>query len=136
MIEILLQRLHPEARLPRRTAENSIALDIYAHLLTEHGAASKSMIPPRTVKSIPTGWAIRAAVSLAEGSLALAQFASCSDLALKRTLTVACPFNAPNQEALEVLLYNGGYDAQWVQHGERIAHLIVVSGHQSYVGAV
>lgn len=144
MIPVYFKRLHPEARLPLRATPGSIGLDLFAHLLTEHGAETKSMIPSRTVKAIPTGLAIEppqqhlttqlgplAATSVAVPTPQyLVQVVSRSGMALRQTLWVA---NAPGiidpdyRGELVVLLYNGsGHETQWIRHGDRIAQLILV----------
>lgn len=135
MIELFLRRLHPEARLPTKATEFSIGLDLFAHLLTEHGADSKSMIPPRTVKAIPTGLAIEPPIPSGLYDVGdprreqwLVQVVSRSGMALNQSMWVA---NAPGiidpdyRGELMVLLYNGGHETQWVRHNDRIGQLIL-----------
>jgi len=135
MISINLRRLHPEARLPVQATPGSIGLDLFAHLLTDYGKETKSLIPPSNVKAIPTGWEIEPPIPSGLYDVGdprreqfLVQVMSRSGLALNRNLFVA---NAPGiidpdyRGELMVLLYNGGYQSEYVQHGDRIAQLVV-----------
>lgn len=135
MIPVYFKRLHPEARLPLRTFPGSIGLDIFAHLLTEKNAESKSMIPPRTVKAVPTGFSIEPpavehgpGVGDRSGNQWLVQVVSRSGLALNTVFVANAPgiIDPDYRGELMVLLYNGGHEAHWVRHGERIAQLILV----------
>lgn len=142
MIKVSFKRLHPEARLPIQATPGSIGLDLFAHLLTEHGSETKSMIPSLTVKAIPTGLAIeppQVSHTIKPGFAGigeavptpqyLVQVVSRSGLALNQNVFVA---NAPGiidpdyRGELKVLLYNGSHQTHWVRHGDRIAQLILV----------
>src|SRR5687768_9205745 len=55
MIELKFKRLHLEARLPRNWSAESVGYDVHAHLISETGRMSKTLIPPNNVRNIPTG---------------------------------------------------------------------------------
>lgn len=115
--------LHPDAKLPRRATPESIGADVYAYLKTEHGRPNKLVIPPGTTRMVPSG-----IVAVAQPPFSIL-VCSRSGLAAERTLFVT---NAPGvvdpdyRGEIKVLLHNAGTTNQWIEHGDRIAQLILV----------
>lgn len=117
------KRLSPDVKTPYRASREAVGYDLYAYCLTESGRPNKLLIPPRTVRAIPTGLII-----LPPSGYSLF-VAPRSGLAKERTLFVA---NAPGiidpdyRGETMVLLYNGGHESQYVQHEDRIGQLLVL----------
>lgn len=115
---VLLRRLDPRAVLPQRMTSLAAGLDLSACL--PDGAPIELAAGGRTL--IPTGWAIAVAPGYE------AQVRPRSGLALRHGLTV---LNAPGtidadyRGELRVLLVNLGTDPVRIEHGARIAQLIV-----------
>lgn len=156
MISIKFKKLHPEAKLPQQMTSGSLGLDLFAHLLDHRGQPSKQVLPPNNVRLIPTGLAIEPPQRnrvMASGPhvtawqhyrdqvvelepIYLVQVVSRSGLAKDYHIFVA---NAPGiidpdyRGELKVLLYNGGPTTQYVQHGMRIAQLILVRSEYAQV---
>jgi dUTP pyrophosphatase len=113
-----LRRLDPRAELPRRMTSLAAGLDLSACLPDgdpiEIAAGERALIP--------TGWAIAVAPGYE------AQVRPRSGLALRHGLTV---LNAPGtidadyRGELRVLLVNLGRERVIVEHGSRIAQLVV-----------
>src|SRR5262249_50907264 len=104
--------------------DEAAGLDLFAFLLDRDGRPSKSLIPGHTVKAIPTGIACKPP----SGHVGLV--CSRSGLAKERCLFVA---NAPGvvdpdyTGEIQVLLFNGGPGAQYIEHEQRVAQLLVVA---------
>jgi dUTP pyrophosphatase len=115
---VLLRRLDPRAVLPRRMSSLAAGLDLSACL--PNGAPIELAAGGRAL--IPTGWAIAVAPGFE------AQVRPRSGLALRHGLTV---LNAPGtidadyRGELRVLLVNLGPEPVRIEHGARIAQLIV-----------
>lgn len=137
---VKFKKLHPEAKLPFQATAGSLGLDIYAHLLDERGRPNKAIVPPNCVRAITTGLEIEPPQqNYIENPrwdkmpelepLWLVQIVSRSGLAKDYCLFVA---NAPGiidpdyRGELKVLLYNGGHTSQYIEHGMRIAQIILV----------
>jgi dUTP pyrophosphatase len=114
-----LRRLDPAATMPERMSELAAGFDLSACL---PGGATELSPGGRTL--IPTGWA----VALDPGYEA--QVRPRSGLALRHGLTV---LNAPGtidadyRGELKVLLVNLGTEAVRIEHGTRIAQLVVAA---------
>lgn len=119
--ELQVLRLHPEAKMPIRALPQAAGLDIHAYKLTESGRPAKYVLPPRFTVSVSTGIALRpppghCLLCLSRSGLA------------QRSVFVA---NAPGlidpdyTGEILVLLYNGGVEVQWIEHGQRIAQILV-----------
>lgn len=119
---VKFKKLHPDAKIPQSYTEESVGLDLHAFLQTENGRKNNMLIPPRTVRNVPTGLQVEAPRKY------FLVVCSRSGLA-KNGLFVA---NAPGiidpdyRGEIKVLLYNGGYEAYYVQHEQRIAQLILL----------
>jgi dUTP pyrophosphatase len=116
MPEVLLRRLHPAAVLPRRMTDAAAGYDLHACL------PEPLLLAPGTHARVPTGWALAIPVGF-EG-----QVRPRSGLAFRHGVTV---LNAPGtidadyRGELAVLLVNLGREAFRIEHGERVAQLVV-----------
>lgn len=125
---IQLKRLHPEASLPFRATSESAGWDFAACLISESHRPIKRLISARTTVSIPTGWAI--CPPLGFMSLVLSRSGMAGE---SPPLFVA---NSPGlidpdyTGEIKILLYNGGFNAAYVEHGQRIAQIIFVECHR------
>jgi hypothetical protein len=94
---------------------------IHAHLLTESGRESKRLIPPREIREIPT-----------EESFTFGEFAllvADRDMAIRCLWPAGCPvvlLPSIDHEPLRIQMYNGGLEPQWIEHGQRIAGLVML----------
>lgn len=122
-VALKITKIHPDAKLPRIATPESIGADVYAYLKTESGRANKLVIPPGTTRMVPTG-----VVGLAQPPFSIL-VCSRSGLAASRALFVT---NSPGvidpdyRGEIKILLHNGGFENQWIEHGDRIAQLILV----------
>lgn len=150
MIKFQLKPLHAKAIEPTRGTPLSLGLDLYALAVREDGNDSRIILPPRTTRAIPTGWAIcppqpTSFATAVNGVLVdppntvwLPAVCSRSGLA-KRSIFVA---NAPGiidpdyRGEIQVLLYNGGVETYYIEHGDRIAQLIAIQASLSTVELV
>lgn len=120
---LLIKRKHPDAKLPYRGTENSVGLDLYACLIADSGRPNTMLIPPKTTRGVPTGLI----VAPPEGYALFV--CSRSGLAKEHSLFVT---NAPGvidpdyRGEVMVLLYNGGHEAYYVRHGDRVGQLIAL----------
>ena len=118
-----LKKLHPDVNDPIRTTEKAVGYDLYAYCKTESDRPNKILIPPRATRAIPTGLIIVPPVGY---SIFLS---SRSGMARDRSIFVP---NAPAiidpdyRGELTVLLYNGGIESHYVQHGDRVGQMILL----------
>lgn len=129
---IHFKRLHPEATMPTRGSPGSVGLDLYAHLLTEQGRPNTALIPPRTTKNIPTGLAVLVPTTVSKdlnSARWYAQVVSRSGMAANSIFVANAPgiIDPDYTGELKVLLYNGGHEAHYVKHGDRIAQLLLTA---------
>lgn len=116
MPQVLLQRLHPEAVVPRRMTDAAAGHDLHACL------PEPIVIQPGARVRVPTGWALAIPAGY-EG-----QVRPRSGLAFRHGVTV---LNAPGtidadyRGELAVLLVNLGQEPFTIAHGDRIAQLVV-----------
>lgn len=122
MIEVKFAKMHPDAIIPRRYSDGAVGYDLHAHILTEQDRPSKSIIPPNSTVNIGTGLLIE------PPPLHFLMVLPRSGLG-KYSISVA---NSPGlidpdyRGEVRVLVYNGSYVNYWVEHGMRIAQLIVL----------
>ena len=120
-MQLGFKKLHHEAILPRRWSDEAVGWDVHACLVSETGRSNTAIIPTRNTRNISTGLLIEPP----PGYCVIV--ASRSGLAAK-SLWVA---NAPGiidpdyRGELRVLLYNGGLEAYYVRHQERIAQIFL-----------
>jgi dUTP pyrophosphatase len=115
--------LASDAKLPLRVYPSDAGWDVFAYILTKEGRPSSIMVPARDTRSIPT----KIAIMPPEGYFTT--ICSRSGLAKTRAVFVA---NAPAvvdpgyRGEIPVILFNGGSSPYWVQHGDRVAQLVVL----------
>lgn len=122
MLTIKFRRLHPDAKLPKRWSDEAVGLDIYAHLRTEEGRANNMVLPPRNTRNVPTGLQIETP----PGHFCLV--CSRSGLAKLSIFVTNGPgiIDPDYRGELQVLLYNGSHETQWIKDGDRIAQLVTL----------
>ena len=122
MIELKFKKLHPAAHLPKTWSEHAVGYDIHALLLSENGHTLRKLIPPCSTINVPTGLACEPppghyVLVLPRSGLG------------KHSITIT---NSPGlidpdfRGEISVLVYNGSYINQWIEHDQRIAQLIIV----------
>ena len=114
-------RLDPRAKLPLRGTPDSIGFDVHALLLSESGRPISRMVPQKNTIAIPTGLIVRPPPGY------YIQVASRSGLAMNSLFVANAPgiIDPDYSGELRILLFNGGYETQYVQHEWRIAQLIL-----------
>ena len=120
MPELCVRRLSPHASLPRRMTEGAAGYDLAACLPDGHSVC----IEPGRWTTVPTGVAMAIPVGY-EG-----QVRPRSGLAVRRGVTV---LNAPGtidadyRGEVKVILINHGREPFVVEHGDRIAQLVIAA---------
>jgi dUTP pyrophosphatase len=119
---IQILKLRPDAQLPTKATSGSIGYDIRAYLVSESGHPTKRLLPPRVTTSIPTGIALKAPT----GRVLL--ICSRGGLAQRSIFVPNAPGIVDEDYTGEifVLLYNGSFESHWVEHGQRIAQIMVI----------
>lgn len=141
MTTLLFTRMFPDVLAPRLGTPNSVGADIHAYCKTETGRPSKIMIPAKATRAIPTGLVVAVPQSVpVAGYVAPEPMAifvcSRSGLAREKSIFVT---NSPGiidpdyRGEILVLLYNGGHEAHYVQHDDRIAQLVLVPTPRPYL---
>lgn len=119
---VKIQRLHPEAKIPKRWSNGAVGYDLHAFLLSESNRPIRAAVAPRSTSNIPTGLS----VECPDGFFLFV--CPRSGLA-KHSLTVT---NSPGlidpdyRGEIRVLMYNGGHQTYWIEHEMRIAQLIIM----------
>lgn len=117
-MRIAFARLHPEARLPERMSAEAAGLDLCACL----GAGGTIELPPGGRALVPTGLQLQLSPGY-EG-----QVRPRSGLALRHGITL---LNSPGtidadyRGELGVVLVNLGQHPFVIQHGDRVAQLVI-----------
>ena len=116
------KKLHPDAILPRRWSDDAVGFDVHAYLLSDTNRRNTRLIPPNNTANIPTGLLIQPP----PGFMVLV--CSRSGLAAKSIFVVNGPgiIDPDYRGELRVLLYNGGIEAHYVQHEDRIAQILLM----------
>lgn len=116
------KKLHPLAQIPKRWSSEAVGLDVHALLISETGRYNKTVVPPHSTVNVGTGLAFEPPPGC---------FVFCvprSGLG-KYSISVT---NSPGtidpdyRGELRVLVYNGSVHNFWIEHGMRIAQLIVM----------
>lgn len=135
-MELLVKKLHPDATAPKRMLGAAVGYDLFAYIKQAEGRPSRAIVPPHTVKIIPTGVCCMLRLTPTTSSVPYLQVTSRGSLT-KRCLSVA---NAPGivdpdyTGEIFVLLMNSGYETQYIAHGDRVAQLVVAyAAHPSIV---
>lgn len=121
-IMLKITKLHPDAKLPRVATPESIGADVYAYCKSEALRPLKMVVPPNTTRMIPTG------------IIAVAQPPFCIFVCSRSGLAKESLFviNAPGvvdpdyRGEIKILLHNAGTQNHWVEHGDRIAQLVLL----------
>lgn len=121
-IMLKITKLHKDAKLPRVATPESIGADVYAYCKSETGREIKMVIAPGTTRMIPTG------------IIAVAQPPFCIFVCSRSGLAKESLFviNAPGvvdpdyRGEIKILLHNAGGGNHWVEHGDRIAQLVLL----------
>lgn len=115
-------RKSSSVKLPERGSLEAVGFDLRAHLLTEKGVPSKRMIPRQNTVAIPTGLVVKPPKGF------YVQICSRSGLALRSVFVANAPgiIDPDYTGELMVLLYNGGFETQWIEHDNRIAQMILM----------
>ena len=122
MIRIKFAKLYIDATLPRRWSPDAVGYDIHAYLKTEQDRPTKRVVAPNWTVNIPTGLTME---------IPRTHFGFvCPRSGLgKDSISVT---NSPGiidpdfRGELCVLVYNGSYQNHWVEHGDRIAQLVIM----------
>lgn len=118
-MNVKVKKLHPEAVIPTFGSAEAAGCDLYANLAEEGGAV---VIQPGTKHFIKTGIAM--AIPQGYGGFLYAR----SGLACKQGLRPAnCVgvIDSDYRGELIVALYNDAAEARTVNHGDRIAQLVI-----------
>ena len=120
--QLKFKKLHPQAHLPKTWSEHAVGFDLHALLLSENGHMLRKVIPPCSTVNVPTGLAVEPPPG--HYLLVLPQ----SGLAKHSISVTNSPglINPDYRGEIMVLVYNGSYVNQWIEHDQRIAQLIVV----------
>lgn len=116
------KKLYPQAQIPKAWSPGAIGYDVHAYLLSEKGHATKRVVPAHSTVNIGTGLLI-------EPPPGFFIFVCPRSGLGKYSISVT---NSPGiidpdyRGEVRVLVYNGGYDNFWVEHGMRIAQLVVM----------
>src|SRR5215472_13564179 len=110
--QLRVYKKDPRAKLPVRSPESAIGLDVFAFLLTESGRPSSRAIHLKGVTSIPTGLIVQPPPGY------FIQTCSRSGLAQRGVFVANSPgvIDPDYTGELFVLLFNGGYETQYVAH--------------------
>lgn len=120
--KVAITKIHDDAQLPTLGTSESIGADVYAYLKTDSGRTNKLVIPPNTTRAVPTG-----IVAFAQPPFSLF-VASRSGMAMKALFVTNAPgiIDPDYRGEIKILLHNGGVENQWIEHGYRIAQLVLV----------
>lgn len=120
MPQLTLTRQRSEVLSPR--SHSNGVMDLQAFLLSDTGRPNKFILPPRTTRPVPTGLVVSPPP---DHTLLILSYSALA----RRSVFVA---NAPgildpsDVSVIEVLLYNGGHETQWINHEDYIAQLIAI----------
>lgn len=114
-------KLDKRAALPVKQHESDAAWDISAFILTETGRPSKKMLSQKNTVMVPTGLVLKPPPGF------FIQVCSRSGLALRGVFVANAPgiVDPDYSGELMILLYNGSYETEWIEHGHRIAQIIL-----------
>jgi dUTP pyrophosphatase len=127
MIKVEIQKLHPDVELPSYAKEGDAGMDIRAYIKNNgevdlQGRPPYMLLPPNGKVIIPTG--IKVAIPVGYEI----QVRPRSGMAIKKGLTV---LNTPGtidagyRGEIGVILYNTNDYTEKIEHGERIAQIVL-----------
>ena len=111
----------PRAKLPTRSHDNAIGIDVHAFLITESGRPTTRALPPRGVTTVPTGLVVVPPPGH------YIQCCSRSGLAQKGIFVANAPgiIDPDFTGELIIILVNAGFENHWIVHEHRIAQLVL-----------
>jgi dUTP pyrophosphatase len=114
-------RLDPRAKLPRRANDGAIGFDVHAFLVSETGQPLTRTLHQRGTVAVSTGLVLRPPPGY------YVQCCSRSGLAKSSVFVANSPgiIDPDYSGELIILLFNGGFETQYVKHEQRIAQLIL-----------
>lgn len=117
---VRIKLLHDDASLPHRSTDGAIGYDLRAYARSETGRTLSLAIPPRSTRHFSCGFALELPPGIWAGVY------SRSGLARDSIFVANSPgvIDTDYRGEVGVLLYNGGSEPFYVQHGHRIAQLI------------
>lgn len=115
MPPIQIKCLSPTAKTPSRGSPEAIGLDLYADI----GIGQKVTIPPNEIRSVNTGWAMRAPAGH------YLRVAPKSGLATKGLDVLAGVIDRDYTGEVKVLIATHGHENIEIKHGEKVAQVIV-----------
>lgn len=116
------KKLYPTAEIPKSWTPGAVGYDVHAHLMSESGRPVKSVIPPSSTVNIGTGLLI-------EPPPGYFIFVCPRSGLSKYSISIT---NSPGiidpdyRGELRVLIHNGGIENFWIEHGMRIAQLVLL----------
>lgn len=116
-----ITRMYPDAKLPRIATPESIGADLYAYCKSESGRPIKPVIPPGSTRMISTG-----IIAVAQPPFSIL-VCSRSGMAVKSIFVANAPgvVDPDYRGEIKILLHNAGPENHWVEHGDRIAQIIL-----------
>lgn len=113
-------RLHPDAMLPTKAHISDVGWDLYALSVSETGRPLTRPLH-RGVTAVPTGLVVRPPSGF------YLQVCSRSGLARDGIFVANAPgiIDPTYVGEIVILLFNGSHETKYVQHGNRIAQLVV-----------
>ena len=122
---IRFKRLQDQAELPKWMSKGAMGCDLSACIVNENNRPGTTILSPRSTRAISTGLAIEPPEFNVEGWTVM--LLSRSGLALNSVFVANAPglIDPDYRGELKVLLYNGGFETQYVKHHDRIAQLVL-----------
>lgn len=118
MITIKFKKLDPEAKCPTRSTEFAAGWDLYANVITDR--SSFHVVPPGERTKFSTGIAIE----LPQGYEA--QVRPRSGLSLSHGVVAAFgTIDSDYRGSIGVTLFNHSFQSVRIEHGQRIAQLVI-----------
>lgn len=120
--QLKFKKLYPEAQIPRRWTPDAVGLDVHAYLVSETGRLLKATIPPSSTRNIGTGLLIEPPRGY------YVSVVPRSGLGVHSITVTNSPgtIDPDYRGELKVLVYNGGIENVYIEHGMRIAQLILM----------
>jgi dUTP pyrophosphatase len=114
-------KLTDDVHLPHLATPVSIGADVYAYLKSESGRPIKMGIGAGMTRMIPTGLVV---ISEPPYSVLVC---SRSGMAARGVFVANAPgiIDPDYRGELKILLHNSGGETHWVEHGDRIAQLVL-----------
>ena len=113
---------HDAARPPTRSFDTAAGFDVYALVVDEHGRGMRRILSPHNTLAIRTG------ILIEPPPQHTVLVCSRSGMAKNAIFVTNSPgvIDPDYRGEIIVLLHNGGLSSHYVQHGDRIAQLLVL----------